>query len=94
MGPTSCHLLIYGEAEVASARSNCLRFNLRQAVWVGAWNIWSLQQDEGLLLLSRELKWLGVEVAALSEVRRPDGGTVSMGGYTYYWSGQGDAHHL
>jgi len=65
-----------------------------QPLWVGAWNIRSLQQDERLPLLLRELKQLGIEVAALSEVRRPDGGTVSMGGYTYYWSGQGDAHHL
>ncbi|XP_070000706.1 uncharacterized protein [Penaeus vannamei] len=36
----------------------------------------------------------GVEVAALSEVRRPGSGSISKGGYTYYWSGRGYDHHI
>ena len=35
-----------------------------------------------------------MEVAALSEVRRPDSSTISVGGYTYYWLGRSDSHHL
>lgn len=66
------------------------RFNLRQAVRVGAWNI---PQNARLALLLRELKWLGAEAAALSEVRKPGRGTISMSGYTYHWSGRGDGHH-
>ena len=44
--------------------------------------------------LSDELRRLRVSVAALSEVRRPGSGTISVGGYTYYWSGQGQGRHL
>ncbi|XP_069977740.1 craniofacial development protein 2-like [Penaeus vannamei] len=72
--------MLAGEAEVASAQSNGRRFNLRRVV-----------QDERLPLLSRELKPLRVEVAALLEVR-PGSGMISMGWYTYYWSGRGDGH--
>ncbi|XP_069972314.1 uncharacterized protein [Penaeus vannamei] len=35
-----------------------------------------------------------VKVAALSVVRRPGRGTISVGGYTYYRSGRSDGHHL
>ena len=83
-----------GVAEVAPTRSDCQRLNLRRAVRVGAWNVRSLRQDGRLPLLSRELKRLRVEVVALSEVRRPGSGTISVGGYTYYWSGRSDGHHL
>ena len=34
-----------------------------------------------------------MEVAALSEVRRPGSGVASEGGYTYHWSGRGDGQH-
>lgn len=61
------------------------RLNLRQVIRVGAWNISSLRQDDRLPLLSRELKRLRVEVAALLEVGRPGSGTISVAGYTYYW---------
>ena len=99
MGSTACRPLICGAASagvavVASTRSDCLRLNLRRGVRVGAWNIRSLRQDDRLPLLSRELGKLRVEVAALSEVRRPGSGTISVGGYTYYWSGRSDGHHL
>ena len=98
-GPTACRpplsgAVLVGAAEVACTRSDHPRLNLRRAFRVGAWNIRSLRQDERLPLLSRELKRLGVEVAALSEVRRPGSGTISVGGYTYYWSGRSDGHHL
>ncbi|XP_069989708.1 uncharacterized protein [Penaeus vannamei] len=97
-GPAACHLLCgvasAGVAEVASTWSDCPTVNLRQEVRVGAWNVHSLSQDDQLPLLSRELGRLRVRVAALSEVRRPGSGTTSVGGYTYYWSGCSDGHHL
>lgn len=61
---------------------------------MGAWNTCSLCQDDRLPLLSRELGRLRVWVAALSEVRRPGSSMISVGGYTYYWSGCSDGHHL
>ncbi|XP_069972960.1 uncharacterized protein [Penaeus vannamei] len=82
------------QAEVASTRSNCPRLILRRRVRVGAWNARSLRQDDRLPLLSRELGKLRVVVAALAEVRRPGSGTISVGGYTYYWSRHSDGHHL
>ena len=45
------------------------------------------------LCLSRELGRLGIATAALSEVRRPKSGEISVGGYTYYWSGRLDGYH-
>ncbi|XP_069974797.1 uncharacterized protein [Penaeus vannamei] len=42
----------------------------------------------------KELGKLRVEVAALSEVRRPGSSTICVGGNTYYWSGCSDGHHL
>lgn len=61
-------------------------------IWVRAWDVCSLRQDDRLPLLSREL--LRVEMAAVSEVRRPGSGAISVGGYTYYWSGRSDGHRL
>ena len=81
-------------AEVAPTLSDRPRVNLRRSFRVGAWNVRSLRQDERLPLLAKELSRLKVEVAALSEVRRPDSGVASEGGYTFYWSGRSDGHHL
>ena len=81
------------EAEVASTQSDRARLNLRRAIRVGTWNVRSLREDERLPLLSRELSRLGVDVASVSEVRRPGSGVASVGGYTYYWSGRADGHH-
>ncbi|XP_069998230.1 uncharacterized protein [Penaeus vannamei] len=50
--------------------------------------------DDLLPLLSKEMERLRVEVAALSQVRLPGSGTISIGGYTYYWSSRSDGHHL
>ncbi|XP_069994143.1 craniofacial development protein 2-like [Penaeus vannamei] len=52
------------------------------------------RQDDRLPLLLRELRRLRLEVAALSEVRRPGSGYVSVGGYIYYWSGHSNGHNL
>lgn len=61
---------------------------------MGAWNILSLRDDNRIPLLSLELSRLGVDIVALSEVRRPGSGEINVGGYTYYWSGRSDGHHL
>ena len=44
-------------------------------------------------LLSFELKCLDIDIAALSEVRRPNCGEIMAGDYTYYWSGHSDGYH-
>ena len=80
-------------AEVSSARRRSSRFNLRRSCRVAAWNVLSLRDDDHLPLLSRELDRLGIAVAALSEVRRPKSGEISVSGYTYYWSGRLDGYH-
>lgn len=74
-----------GVTEVAFTRSDCMRSNTRWAARVGASNVQPLQQDDWLPLLSRKLKQLRVDVAALSEVRRHGVGMISVGGYNYYW---------
>ena len=60
---------------------------------MAAWNVLTLRDNDHLPLLSRELDRLGISVAALSEVRRPKSGEISVGGYTYYWSGRLDGYH-
>ncbi|XP_069977466.1 uncharacterized protein [Penaeus vannamei] len=105
VGPT-----VRGTPGAQAGNGNCLRSGGRQArvklvgesprephrreVRVGAWNVRSLRQDDQLPLLPRDLGKLRVEVAALSEVRRPGSGITSLGGYNYYWSGRSDGHHL
>ena len=92
-GPAACRLLC-GAASAGVAEVASTRVNLRREVRVRAWNVRSLRQDDRLPLLSRELGRLIVGVAALSEVRRPGSGSTSVDGYTYYWSGRSDGHHL
>ena len=82
-----------GGAEEASAGPRSPRLNLRRSIRVGAWNVLSLQEDARVPALSAELARLGIAVAALSEVRRPGSGEISVGGYTYYWSGRADGRH-
>ena len=60
---------------------------------MAAWNVLTLRNDDHLPLLSRELGRLGIGIAALSEVRRPGTGEISVGGYSYYWSGRLDGYH-
>ena len=83
-----------GGAEVAPARCSTSGVNLRRDLRVGTWNILSLSEDCRLPFLSAELSKLGVDVAGLSEVRRPGSGEISSGGYTYYWSGMANGARL
>ena len=82
----------YGAKETSPGPGNP-RLNLRRSVRVGAWNVLSLQDDARVPALSAELARLGIAVAALSEVRRPGNGEISVGGYTYFWSGRADGRH-
>ena len=82
-----------GGAEDSSPGPRSSRLNLRRSIRVGAWNVLSLQDDCRVPALSAELGRLGIAVAALSEVRRPGNGEISVGGYTYYWSGRADGRH-
>ena len=81
----------FGSGRDGAKESSTLRLrhgcNLRRAIRVGTWNVLTLADDSRLPLMSDELGRLGIGIAALSEVRRPGTGTVSVGGYTYYWSG-------
>ena len=72
-------------------RSPCV--DLKRSLWVGAWNVLSLIEDDHSSLLSSEIKRLNISIAALSEVRRLDCGEIMGGGYTYYWSGRSDGYH-
>ena len=90
----SLHLTSVG-AKVSSRPLSCgSRVNLRRTIRVGAWNVRTLRYDHSICQLSDELRRLRVSVAALSEVRRPGSGEISVGGYTYYWSGQDSGHHF
>ena len=90
----SLHLSSVG-AEASSRSLPCgSRVNLRRTIRVGAWNVQTLRHDHSICQLSDELRRLRVSVAALSEVRRPGSGVISVGGYTYYWSGQDSGRHF
>ena len=90
----SLHLSSVG-AEASSRSLPCgSRVNLRRTIRVGAWNVRTLRHDHSICQLSDELRRLRVSVAALSEVRRPGSGVISVGGYTYYWSGQDSGRHF
>ena len=80
-------------AVVSSTRRWSPLVNLRRSLWLSAWNILSLREDDHLSLLSSELKRLDMVIAVLSEVRRPDGGEIIAGGDTNYCSGRSDGEH-
>ena len=61
-----CGSVCWGDAEVSSTRRRFPWFNLRWSLWVGAWNVLSLREDDHLSLLSSELKRLSSGIAALS----------------------------
>jgi len=67
-------------AEVSSTRWRSPWVNLRWSLWVGAWNILSLREDDHLSLLSSEC--LNIGIAALLKVWRQDSGEIMVGGYT------------
>ena len=77
-----CDSVRPGGAEVSCTRRWSPWDNLRWSLWVGAWNVLSLREDDHLSLLSSELKHLNIGIAALSEVQRPDCGEIMVGGYT------------
>ncbi|KAF7644747.1 hypothetical protein LDENG_00216450 [Lucifuga dentata] len=60
---------------------------------VGMWNVLTLSENTHLPLLSGELGRLRIAVAALSEVCRPGSSQISVGEYTYFWSGRSDGRH-
>ena len=62
---------------------------------MGSWNILSLSEDHRLPHLSDELnKLVSVDMVGLSETRRPGNGKTSSNGFTYYWSGMSNGHHV
>ena len=79
--------------EVSSTKRWSPWVNLRHSLWVVAWNVLYLKEDDHLSLLSSELKCLDIGIAALSEVQRLDCGEIMVGGYNYYWSGHSDGYH-
>ena len=82
-------------AEVSAAVVPGLpKVNLRKTVRVGSWNVRTLRSDDAIWQLSEELRRLRLSVAALSEVRRPGEGQISVGGYTYFWSGSRAGAHF
>ena len=82
-----------GGAEVSSTRRRSPEVNLRLSLRVVAWNVRSRREHDHLSLLLPELKCLNVSIAALSEVWRPDGGKIMVGGDTNYWSGCSNVYH-
>ena len=78
----NCGGACLGGAEVSSIRRRSPLVNLRRSLRVGAWNVLSRREDDHLSLLSSELKRLDIGIAALSVVRRLDGGEIMAGGYT------------
>ena len=84
----------YHHAEDSRARGARRGVNLRRPLRVGAWNVLSLSEDHRLPYLSGELRRLRVEVATLSETRRPGSGEISSEGYTYFWSGHSNGARL
>ena len=55
---------------------------------VGSWNVLTLGDDsmmaDQLPVLSNELKRLGLDIAALSEVKRLGSGSAVAGAYSYH----------
>ena len=90
---SDCGCVSRGGAEASCTRRWSPWVNLRQSLWMGAWNVLSLREDDHLSLLSSELNRLDIGIATLSEIWRPDCGEIMVGGYTYDWSGRSDGYH-
>ena len=84
-----------GGAEESGAQGAARGWNLRLGCRVGTWNVLTLGDDgqmaDRLPVLSHELKRLGVDIAALSEVKRLGSGSAVAGAYSYHWSGPPNA---
>ena len=63
--------------------------NLRRVLCVGSWNVLSLSEDHRLPHLSDELSRLRVDMVGLS-----GSGETNSKGFTYYWSGMSNIHHV
>ena len=61
-------------------------WNLQQGWRMGAWNQFTLGDDDRLPVLWPEIERLGLDIAALSEVTLFHSGTALAGVYSYYWS--------
>ena len=61
---------------------------------VGFWNVLSLSEVHRLPYLSDELSRLRVDMVGLSQTRRPGSDETSSNGFTYYWSGMSNGHHV
>ena len=61
---------------------------------MGSWYVLSLSEDHRLPHLSDELIRLSLDMVGLSDTRRPDSGETSSKGFTYYWSGMSNGHHV
>ena len=90
---SDCGSVFRGGSEVSSTRRQSPWVNLKWSLWVGAWNVLSLREDDHLSLLSSELKHLDIGIATLSEVQGLDCGEIMVSGYTYYWSHCSDGSH-
>ena len=75
---SDCGGVWWSGAEVLSTRRRFPWVKLRRSFRVGAWNVISQREDDHLPLLSSELKRLDIGIAALSEVRRPDCGEITV----------------
>ena len=76
---SGCGGVYRGGAEVSSNRRRSPQVYLRWSLWIGAWNVLSLREDDHPSLRSSELQRLNISIAALSEVR--SGEIMADGGY-------------
>ena len=79
---------------VAPTRWTTPGVNLQTVLHVGFWNALNLSEDHRLPHSSDELIRLRVDMVGLSETRRPGSGETSSKGFTYYWSGMSNGHHV
>ena len=79
---------------MAPARWTAPGVNLRRVLRVGSWNVLSLSENHRLPHLSDELSRLRVDMVGRSETRRPGSGETSSKGFTCYWSGMSNGHHV
>ena len=81
-------------ADVPPTRWTNPGVNLRGIVRLGSWNALSFSEDHRLPHLSDELSRLRMDMVGLSVTRKPGSGETSSKGFTYYWSGMSNGHHV
>ena len=77
----SFHLSSVGAEASSQSLSSSSTVNLLHTIRMGVWNVRNIRFDHSICQLSDELRRLRVSVAALSEVRRPGSGVISVGEY-------------